>query len=112
IRIPRRFEKGVDLSVSYALSKSIDDMTVDPVGAATGGGLRTSNSLTPTDVHNFRLDRARSHFDDSHVIVANMVYELPFGKSKKWGSNWPGFLNQILGGWGTTGIFNWQSGEP
>jgi hypothetical protein len=46
------------------------------------------------------------------VIVANMVYELPFGKSKKWGSNWPGFLNQILGGWGTTGIFNWQSGEP
>jgi hypothetical protein len=87
-------------------------MSVDPVGAATGGGLSTSNSRTPTDVHNFRLDRSRSDFDDRHVIVANMVYELPFGKSKKWGSNWPGFLNQILGGWGTTGIFNWQSGEP
>src|SRR5205823_15055789 len=93
-------------------SKSIDDMSVDPVGAATGGGLSTSNSRTPTDVRNFRLDRARSDFDDRHVMVANIVYELPFGHGKKWGSGWPGFLDRIVGGWGFTGIFNYQSGEP
>jgi hypothetical protein len=87
-------------------------MSVDPVGASTGGGLSTSNSRTPTDVHNFRLDRARSDFDDRHVVVANVVYELPFGRGKMWGGNWPGYLNRILGGWGTTAIFNWQSGEP
>src|SRR5262249_35002113 len=69
-------------------------------------------SRTPTDVRNFALDRSRSDFDNRHVIVANLVYELPFGRGKKWGSNWHGFLNQILGGWGTTGIFNYQSGEP
>jgi hypothetical protein len=46
------------------------------------------------------------------VIVANMVYELPFGHGRKWGTSWPGFLNHILGGWSTTGIFNYQSGEP
>ncbi len=46
------------------------------------------------------------------MIVANVVYELPFGHGKTWGSHWPGFLNHILGGWGTTGIFNYQSGEP
>lgn len=112
IAIRRRFEKGLDFGFTYTLSKSIDDMSVDPVGASTGGGLSTSNSRTPTDVRNFRLDRSRSDFDDRHVIVTNMVYELPFGKGKKWGSSLPGFLNQILGGWGTTGIFNWQSGEP
>src|SRR5262249_4452384 len=38
--------------------------------------------------------------------------EFPFGKGKKWGSEWNGVLNQILGGWGFTGIFNYQSGEP
>jgi hypothetical protein len=112
IAIRRRFEKGLDLGFTYTYSKSVDDMSVDPVGAATGGGLGTSNSRTPTDVHNFRLDRSRSDFDDRHVLVANMVYELPFGHGKRWGSNWPGFLNHILGGWGTTGIFNYQSGEP
>jgi carboxypeptidase family protein/TonB-dependent receptor-like protein len=112
IAVRRRFEQGLDLGFTYTLSKSIDDMSVDPVGAATGGGLSTSNSRTPTDVRNFRLDRARSDFDDRHVLVANMVYELPFGHGKRWGGDWPGFLNHILGGWGTTGIFNYQSGEP
>ena len=112
IAVRRRFEKGLDFGFTYTLSKSIDDMSVDPVGASTGGGLSTSNSRTPTDVHNFALDRSRSDFDDRHVIVANMVYELPFGRGKQWGSNWSGVLNEILGGWGTTGIFNWQSGEP
>jgi hypothetical protein len=112
LAVHRRFEKGLDIGFSYTLSKSIDDMSIDPVGASTGGGLSTSNSRTPTDVHNFRLDRARSDFDDRHVIVANLVYELPFGRGKQWGSSWPGFLDRILGGWGTTGIFNFQSGEP
>jgi hypothetical protein len=112
IAVRRRFEKGLDFGFTYTLSKSIDDMSVDPVGAATGGGLSTTNSRTPTDVHNFRLDRSRSDFDDRHVIVANLVYELPFGRGKKWGASWPGFLNHILGGWGTTGIFAYQSGEP
>jgi Carboxypeptidase regulatory-like domain/TonB dependent receptor len=112
VAIRRRFEQGLDLGFTYTLSKSIDDMSVDPVGAATGGGLSTTNSRTPTDVHNFRLDRARSDFDDRHVIVANLVYELPFGHGKTWGSHWSGLINHILGGWGTTGIFNYQSGEP
>lgn len=112
VSLRRRFEQGLDFSFSYTLSKSIDDMSIDPVGAATGGGLSTSNSRTATDVHNFRLDRARSDFDDRHVIISNMVYELPFGQGKRWGNNWPGFLKHLLGGWGTTGIFTYQSGEP
>ena len=57
----RRFEQGLDFGFSYTFSKSIDDMSVDPTGAATGGGLSTTNfSRTPTDIHNFRLDRALS----------------------------------------------------
>ena len=112
IAVRRRFEKGLDFGFTYTLSKSIDDMSIDPVGASTGGGLSTSNSRTPTDVHNFRLDRSRSDFDNRHVMIANMVYELPFGRGKKWGSGWPAVLNHILGGWSTTGIFNYQSGEP
>src|SRR5262249_10180852 len=112
LAVRRHFEKGLALGFTYTYAKSIDDMSVDPVGASTGGGLSTTNSRTPTDVHNFALDRARSDFDDRHVVTANMVYELPFGKGRTWGANAPGWLNQIIGGWGLTGIYNWQSGEP
>ncbi len=112
VAMRRRFEQGLDVGLTYTFSKSIDDMSVDPVGASTGGGISTSNSRTPTDIHNFRLDRARSDFDNRHVLTANFLYEFPFGKGKRWGSKWSGFLNEIFGGWGLSGIFDYQSGEP
>jgi len=108
----RRFEGGLDFGLSYTFSKSIDDMSVDPTGAATGGGLSTTNSRTPTDIHNFRLDRALSDFNNTHILLANMLYELPFGRGKPLANGAPGWLNHILGGWAFTGIFNYQSGEP
>src|SRR5437870_1891413 len=108
----RRFEGGLDFGFSYTYSKSIDDMSVDPTGAATGGGLSTTNSRTPTDIHSFRLDRALSDFNNTHVLLGNLLYELPFGRGKRFGANLPGFLNHIIGGWSFTGIFNYQSGEP
>lgn len=108
----RRFEKGLDFGFSYTFSKSIDDMSVDPTGASTGGGLSSSNSRTPTDIHNFRLDRALSDFNNTHVLLVNMLFDLPFGKDRSLFANAPGWLNHIIGGWSTTGIFNYQSGEP
>ncbi len=109
----RRFESGLDFGFSYTFSKSIDDMSVDPTGAATGGGLSgTSFSRTPTDVHNFRLDRSRSDFDNTHVLLSSLLYELPLGRGKKFVSGVPKWANHIIGGWSVTGIYTYQSGEP
>lgn len=108
----RRFEQGLTFNLSYTWAKSIDDLSIDPTGAATGGNLSTTNSTTPTDIRNFRLDRAVSDFDNKHVLVGSMYYELPVGKGKKVAGGAPGWLNQIIGGWSLTQIFNYQSGEP
>src|SRR6266404_5766978 len=112
IAMRRRFEQGLDLGFSYTFSKSIDDMSIDPTGAATGGGLSTTNSRTPTDIHNWRLDRALSDFNNTHVLLANVLYEFPIGKGKRFASTAPRWANQIIGGWSYTGIFTYQSGEP
>ncbi len=111
-QLRRRFAGGLELGASYTLSKSIDDMSVDPVAASSGGGLSSTNSRTPTDVRNFRLDRAISDFDNTHVIVSHGIWELPVGRGRAWAGSLPGWANQILGGWSITGIFTWQSGEP
>ncbi len=109
----RRFEQGLDLGFSYTFSKSIDNMSVDPTGAATGGGLSTTSfQRTPTDVRNFRLDRSLSDFNNRHVLLTNLLYDFPFGKGKKFASAIPGWANHIIGGWSFTGIFIYQSGEP
>ena len=112
IAVRRRFEQGLDFGFSYTFSKSIDDMSIDPTGAATGGGLSTTNSRTPTDIHNWRLDRALSDFNNTHVLLANLLYELPIGKGKKLAPSAPNWVNHIIGGWSFTGIFAYQSGEP
>src|SRR5262245_43830619 len=108
----KRFEKGLLFGASYSFQKSIDDQSVDPVGASSGGGLSGTNSRTPTDGHNFGNEKARSDFDRTHVFTAFSVYELPFGKGKALLANLPAPVNQVIGGWAINGIFTKMSGEP
>jgi hypothetical protein len=44
--------------------------------------------------------------------VASGIWELPFGRGRRWGGNWNGFVDAIVGGWQVQGIWNWQNGRP
>jgi Carboxypeptidase regulatory-like domain/TonB dependent receptor/TonB-dependent Receptor Plug Domain len=112
LQLRRQYNKDLGFGVVYTFSKSIDDQSVDPVGASSGGGLSSTNSRTPTDVFNFRLDRAVSDFDNRHMVTVDFIYNLPFGKGQRWAGGAPGWLDQIIGGWTFTTIHNYQSGEP
>ena len=108
----RRFSSGFGLSMAYTFAKSIDNQSVDPVGAASGGGLSNTNSRTSTDIRNFRLDRGRSDFDRTHVLQAASVWEVPIGRGKRFLGSAPGVVNQILGGWSINSIYTFMTGEP
>ncbi len=103
---------GLLLGASYTLSKSIDNLSVDPVGSTVGGGLTTTNARTPVDGRNYQNERARSDFDQRHVVNMTGIYELPFGKGKKWLSSNHRGINALVGGWSLNGIYTYQSGEP
>jgi hypothetical protein len=109
----KRFDQaGLLFGGSYTLSKSIDNLSIDPVGSTSGGGLTTTNSRTPADGRNYRNERARSDFDQRHVINFSGIYELPFGRGKKLLSNANALVNGIADGWSMNGIYTFQSGEP
>ncbi len=108
----RRFSSGLGLSMAYTFGKSIDNQSVDPVGAASGGGLSTTNSRTPTDIRNFREERARSDFDRTHSLQAASVWEVPVGRGRHFLGSSGGVVNQILGGWTVNSIFSYMTGEP
>jgi hypothetical protein len=40
------------------------------------------------------------------------LWELPFGRERKWGSNWNRAVDAALGGWSVSGVFSRQSGMP
>jgi hypothetical protein len=108
----KRFSEGLGLSAAYTFGKSIDNQSVDPVGASSGGGLSTTNSRTPTDIRNFREERARSDFDRRHVFTMTSSWEVPVGKGRRFLADAPGVVKGILGDWSINGIFNAMSGEP
>jgi hypothetical protein len=108
----RRFSTGLGLSMAYTFGKSIDNQSVDPVGASSGGGLSTTNSRTPTDIRDFREERARSDFDRTHVFTGASVWEVPVGRGRRFLGNASGIVNQVLGGWTINTIYTHMSGEP
>src|SRR5437016_5841211 len=108
----RRFSTGLGISIAYTFGKSIDNQSVDPVGASSGGGLSTTNSRTPTDIRNFREERARSDFDRTHVLQAASVWEVPIGRGRRFMGSSHGIVNQVFGGWTINSIYTFMTGEP
>jgi len=109
----KRFDQaGFLLNGAYTLGKSIDNLSLDPVAATVGGGLTTTGARTPADGRNYDNERARSDFDQRHVLNVTGIYELPFGKGKKFGGSVNRMIDTIIGGWSVNGIYTYQSGEP
>jgi hypothetical protein len=108
----KRFDSGLMISASFSYSKAMDDGSTDPVGSSSGGGLSTTGASTPVDISNWRLDRGLSDYDRKFVFIGNWVYELPVGRKKKFLSNAPRAVDEVLGGWSLNGILTSESGQP
>lgn len=103
VSLRKRFSEGLQFDFNYTLSHSIDNGS--SVVNTVAGGL-------VCDLTNLRVCRGNSDFDIRHLINANFIYELPFGRGRTFGSTVPGWANQIIGGWEFTGIFTARSGLP
>lgn len=51
-------------------------------------------------------------FDRPHRLTASGIWEIPLGRGRRFGSDWTGPLNFVLGGWQLSGIVARQSGAP
>ena len=69
------------------------------------------DTLFPQNSDCIECERGLSSFDVRHRVVTSVLYDLPFGKGKRWNITNP-VLNGIAGGWQTGGILTLQSGVP
>jgi outer membrane receptor protein involved in Fe transport len=100
-KLEKRFSKGLTFRLNYSFSKAMDV-----------GGSGFANSASPQDPNNFKADAALSSLDRAHILSLDWVYQLPFGKGKRFGSSFNGFEEAVLGGWEVTGIMSATSGSP
>jgi len=59
----------------------------------------------------FRAERSRSFQDVKHRLVASYLYELPFGKGRRYINGGPRALDLVAGGWQINGITSTKAGE-
>jgi hypothetical protein len=101
-----RWHSGLDLNLSYTLSKFMDDVQGNSGWAFPGSGTSNLNS------YNLAADYSVDPSNVTHRFVATYDYELPFGKGKQFGAGWSKPVDAVLGGWQWTGILTAESGLP
>jgi hypothetical protein len=98
----KRFANGVSIISSYTWSKLMTD-----VANGTWAGTASVRSY-----YCVRCEHSPSTYDVPHRFTLSAVGELPFGKGKKFGSNWNAVIDAFLGGWQANGILTLASGQP
>jgi hypothetical protein len=93
--LTKRFSQGLQFTAAYTWSKVLG------VGDDQGGFVVSAN---------IRRNYGPTGFDRTHMFTASHIYELPFGRGKR-------FLNEgpaawIFGGWQLNGILRIVSGTP
>ena len=66
----------------------------------------------PQNIHDLAAERGPSSFDVKLNNVTSVVYQLPFGKGRKFGSHMNPVLDAVLGGWELTTINTAHTGTP
>ncbi len=104
-KVEKRFSSGFTLLGSYSYSKAIGDTCgASAQGNTTGCGFR--------DLRNLSIERAVDNQDIPHRFVGSGIYELPFGKGRRWAGGMPAVAEAVLGGWSLGSIVVWSSGRP
>lgn len=96
----KRTSHGLLFDLNYTLSKSLDQ-----VGAVQNSASYYSSSFFPD------IEYGPSFFDRRHVLNAAVLYDLPFGRGRKFGLSSSAF-DKFIGGWYVSSIFRANSGLP
>jgi hypothetical protein len=103
LRLDKRFANGLQLLATYVWSKTID-YTSD-----SGNGAPNIGTIDP---NNWKPLRGVSQYNIPQVFQFTYVYQLPFGRGKRFGATMNPVLDAIVGGWQTTGIWRFDNGQP
>jgi outer membrane receptor protein involved in Fe transport len=99
VKLNHRWSAGFLMTVAYTWAKALayrSDMGND------GGG--------PDNYIDFQRNYSVESRNRTHTFVSTFVYELPFGKGKRFAASGP--ASWIVGGWGLSGVLTRMSGLP
>ncbi len=91
VSVRKRLSDGLQLVGNYSFTKDMQ---------YTGGSL----------VNGRRNNRSVSATDFPHIFRVYATYDLPVGRGRAFGSQWPRWLDNLIGGWDATWFTKYTSG--
>ena len=108
--ISHRMNNGLSFDSSYTLAKNLSD-NQGSYGSFNGSAfVDEQGGYSPTDSFNRHQDYGNVSATRRHRWLTTMIYELPVGRSRRFGSNMNRVADIVFGGWQLSNIFLFQSG--
>jgi hypothetical protein len=105
--VTHRFREGLTFNSTYTFAKNL----ADNQGPAPGGGFAGENAGGRSmDAYNLKAEYGPVWGTRRQRWLTTAVYELPFGRGRKFMSSASKFTDALLGGWRLSNIFLVQSG--
>ena len=105
-RLEHRFSGGLYFLNSFTWGKAMGD---SEQALEYYAGYFQAN---PQNIHNLRAEYGPSSFDVRLNNVTSLVYELPFGRGRKFASSLQPVLDAVVGGWQLSTINTAHTGTP
>jgi hypothetical protein len=104
MKLEKRFSRGVYLLNSFTWSKALDN--------APGHLEAYNGDQTRVNYANIANDKGYSNYNQPLNDTVSLIWEVPFGKGRRFGSNAAPVVESVLGGWQVTAINTAASGLP
>jgi len=105
-RVEHHFSGGLYFLNSFTWSKALGD---SEQALEYYAGYYEAN---PQNIHDLAAERGPSSFDVTLMNVTSVVYDLPFGRGRRFGGNMNAVLDAFVGGWELNSINTANTGTP
>ncbi len=106
VRVNHRLSHNLTMELNYTYSHSIDN------DSGVQNGLISFSGSEICDLRNLAICRGSSDFDHRHIVTSSWEYGLPMGKGQWIGRNSGRVMDELIGGWHVSGLFNGYTGSP
>jgi hypothetical protein len=102
VRYEQRMVGGLTLLNSFTWEHSLDNASASLEG----------NTPSPQNANDLAADYAQSDYNLPISNVTSLVYDLPFGRGRRFGNAWNPAIDTALGGWQVNFVNTAQAGTP
>jgi TonB dependent receptor len=109
--LQKTMKHGLQYQVSYTYSKCMSNNTGY---YGTWSNQRASSTASPywQNIYDPKAEWSPCYYDSTHTLTSYAIYELPFGKGKKFGGDMNKAMNAVAGGWTVSPILSLHTGFP